>query len=317
MKKNQLQYVCVQPYTIYYSWQVDVMLNNFIQNGINESDIHILLSYDSEVDTKTYYVWNKIIEKYKNVNFYFYPDTRVDKSYIPSIYFNALKQHIKEYSEFQKIPLYLFDCDSIFTKPVDFNHLLEDDIWYLSDTIQYIGYNYVISKGEEQYKKMCEIVGINPMIPMEYNADSGGAQHIVKNSTYEYWDKVESDSIKLYNFLSKEEKKWTKDEYPIQKWTSGMWSLLWNAWLFGHKTKVVKELDFCWATDGIYNWEKTNIYHNAGVTSDRKEMFNKIDYQNKLPYNLDLAKIDKYYCNYKYVEEILKTKEVKCLIQKV
>jgi hypothetical protein len=304
-----LQYLCVQPYTVYYSWQVDVMLNNFTEMGINQSDIHILLSYDSEVDTKTYYVWNKIIEKYNDVNFYFYPDTRFDKSYIPSVYFNALKQHIKEYSEFQKLPLYLFDCDSIFTKPFDFNHLLEDDIWYLSDTVQYISYNYVISKGEEQYKKMCEIVGINPMIPMEYNADSGGAQHIVKNTTYEYWDKVESDSIKLYNFLSKEEKNWKKDEYPIQKWTSGMWSLLWNAWLFGHKTKVVKELDFCWATDGICNWEKTNIYHNAGVTSENRDMFNKSYYQNILPYNLDITKFNQIYCSYNYLKLVKKKYE--------
>jgi hypothetical protein len=161
---------------------------------------------------------------------------------------------------------------------------------------------------------MCNIIGINPEIPKKYNSDSGGAQHIVKNTTYEYWDKVETDSIKLYKWLCSIEPDWKGDGYPIQKWTAGMWSLLWNAWLLGHTTKVDKRLDFCWATDPISRWDACGIYHNAGVTEDLIGLFYKGYYQNSLPYDIDKKNYNQNFASYKYVEEILKTKEVACLV---
>jgi hypothetical protein len=54
-----------------------------------------------------------------------------------------------------------------------------------------------------------------------------------------------------------------------------MWAVLWNAWLRGNETKVTPELDFCWATDTINRWEETSIFHNAGATPDRKDIFFK------------------------------------------
>jgi len=307
MKKNQLQYICVQPYNVYYSWQVDIMLNNFIENGIEESYIHILLSYDSEVDTKTYYVWNKIIEKYKDVNFYFYSDLRVNKNYISSIRPNVLMQFYKEYPEFSSKKIFYHDCDIVFTKPVDYSEFIKDNIWYLSDTNSYINSDYIKSKGFGVYEKMCDIIGINKDLPDFNKENSGGAQYIIKNVDWKFWQKVENDSERLFTeitHLNNEIKKENSEYHELQIWCADMWSVLWNAWLYGHKTKIIPEMDFCWPTDGIYNWDKTNIYHNAGVTSDRKDMFNKTDYQKILPYNIDLTKLDKYYCNYKYAEKV-------------
>ena len=111
------------------------MLNNFIENGINQSDIHILLSYDSEVDTKTYYVWNKIIEKYKGVNFYFYKDLRINKNYLSSIRPNVLMQFYKEYPEFSNKTVLYHDCDIVFTKPLDYSEFINDDMFFNMDII--------------------------------------------------------------------------------------------------------------------------------------------------------------------------------------
>jgi hypothetical protein len=226
-----------------------------------------------------------------------------------------MKQHLMAHPELEKEVLFLHDCDIIFTRPVDFSDMEKDDVWYLSDTVGYIGTQYILTKGEDVYLKMCDVIGIDPSIPKERNADSGGAQHIVKNTTFQYWDKVERDSAKLYAHFCREEPLWKGEGYPIQKWTAGMWSLLWNAWIFGHQTKVDKRLDFCWATDPMFRWDEAAIFHNAGVTDDRTDLFYKANYFSTLPYNdIKIENVDSDFCSYKYVEELLKTKEVSCLI---
>jgi hypothetical protein len=286
------------------------MINNFISHGINPNDIHILCAIYGQVPED----WKKLQEVYKDVKFFFYSDTRENRSYVPSIYFNMMKQHIKAYPELQYEPLFLHDCDIILTKPIDFTGMLHDKVWYLSNTVGYISTDYILSKGEDVYLKMCEVIGIDPLIPKLMNSNSGGAQHLVKNSTYEYWDKVEKDSIKLYAHLCEEEPKWTRSDYPLQKWTAGMWSLLWNAWIFGHETKVDARLDFCWATCSIDRWDTVSIFHNAGVTDDRTELFYKGKYILDSPYSIKKEDFSDKFCSFKYVESILKTKEVSCLV---
>ena len=305
MKK--LQYVSVQPYTMYYSWQVQTMLNNFIEVGINQSDIHILLSYDGEVDIKTHYVWNKVIERYSDVNFYFYPDLRINKSYVSSIRPNVLSQFYKDYPHFLDLPVFYHDCDILFTKPVDFLQFLNDDFWYLSDTNSYINSEYIKSKSVGVYEKMCEIVDIDESIPVEWNDHSGGAQYILKGIDHTFWDRVESDSERLFVEMTEYNNNIKKDNplyHELQIWCADMWSLLWNGWKAGHKTKVIEEMKFCWATDNINKWEACPIYHNAGVTNDNTDMFNKSNYQHTLPYNLDISTINNSFCNYEYAKQI-------------
>ena len=80
-----------------------------------------------------------------------------------------------------------------------------------------------------------------------------------------------------------------------------MWSLLWNAWLHGHETKVDERISFCWSTDGIDKIEKHWILHNAGVTDGNSGLFFKGNYIDKLPYNEDLYidtnRVSSYYWN--------------------
>jgi hypothetical protein len=67
-----------------------------------------------------------------------------------------------------------------------------------------------------------------------------------------------------------------------------MWSLLWNAWLSGHETKVDPRLDFGWTIHGSESIDKYWILHNAGVGPDHKDLFYKAAYINKLPYKDNL-----------------------------
>jgi hypothetical protein len=304
-----MKWISAQPATIYYAWQVEVYINNFVENGVSPADIHVLFLTDGEIPKEI-----KVLQRsYPYIGFHFYNDTRMDKSYIPSIYFNAVKQHFKAHPELENEIIMFHDSDTILLKPFEQSwELLGNNIWYFSDTNSYINYDYIISKGEEVYDRMLNVVGIDGIIPKICNSNSGGAQHLIKNSTYSFWNKVERDSIVMYNMFCATEHQYQKKhdgDYPIQKWTAGMWSLLWNAWYFGNEVKVSDKLSFCWATDKIEWIEGKQFLHNAGVTEMGQNLFYKGGYTNTLPYGSNLL-ISQDYCSYEYYKWIEKVASI-------
>jgi len=227
-----------------------------------------------------------------------------------------MKQHMESHPELKEERLFLHDSDIVFTKSPDLSWVLSNDkIWYMSDTNSYINYDYIQQKGNEIYEDMCSIVGIDKLIPKLMNSNSGGAQYIIKGEGYSFWNKVEQDSVKLYSYFCKREaydSERLKPNFPIQKWTAGMWSLLWNAWLNGHETKVDKRLDFGWSTNHISVTESKWILHNAGVKSANEGLFYKGQYTNSLPYNEDLE-IDSNKASFYYWKEIKETAKITIL----
>jgi hypothetical protein len=214
--------------------------------------------------------------------------------------------------------IFYHDCDIVFTQPVSWEQFCDDDVWYLSDTASYIGANYIKSKKFGVYERMCEIIGIPENVPEENEIDSGGAQYIMKNVDATFWDKVERDSEKLYEFFIHHLKAFPESStyHPIQMWTADMWAVLWNAWYFNHKTKVVPEMEFSWPVHPIHDWEKKKIFHNSGVIPEQIKhgIFYKGNYMNKLPYNIQPTDFSMERCTYKYVEEILETSQNSCLL---
>jgi hypothetical protein len=318
---KNLRYVCVQPRIKYYAWQVEVMINNFIKNGINPNNMDILVGYnpnDGTSSPENVEIWNKLASHYNYVRFFFYQDTRQDPQYISSLRPNILKQHFKAYPELQTEVIFYHDCDILFTNKIDFSEFLNDDIWYLSDTNSYINYDYIKSKGFDVYDKMCKIVEIDPLIPKLMNPNSGGAQYLMKNVNEMFWDKVEHDSEQLfYQITQLNNEKIENDPtyHELQIWCADMWAVLWNGWLHGHETKVIPEMNFSWATDSIDIWNQKPIYHNAGITENdvSNGMFYKSLYINEFPYNLDVNWNKTKNC-YNYVKEIQETEKISCLI---
>lgn len=299
-----IKYICCQPAVPYYLWQVEIVINNFIKMGVPAKDIHIVCATNDDIIPAE---WQKMKTAYNQVNFFFYSDTRENRVYLPAIYFHLMKKHLLANPELTNEGLFMHDSDIVFTKKVDFSSMIHDDIWYMSDTNSYINYSYIQSKGNDIYEKMCEIVGIDKLIPKLMNSNSGGAQYIVKNTTFEFWEKVEKNSIDLYKYFCEVEPLYNKpNDYPIQKWTAGMWSFLWNAWYFGHETIVDKKLDFAWVTSGIGDTEKYSILHNSGVTDTHNNMFYKGAYFDKMPYKEKLD-IDQTKGSYFYWNELLET----------
>lgn len=316
--------MCVQPCIQYYAWQVEVMLHNFERLKIHEHyTIQCLFAYNkNEQDWETNVDFIKKVEtKLSNVaSFYYYEDTRVYPiSYISSIRPNLLKQHFKTYPELSDTPVFYHDCDIIFSKfPDFFDGLLADNNWYVSDTKSYIGHNYILSKGDDVLELMCNIVGISSDVIKDREEQSGGAQYLIKGVDWQFFEKMEFDSEKLFKQvteLNKKKKSLDHKHHELQIWCSDMWALLWGAWLKGYDTKIIPELDFCWATDNVDTFEKRYIFHNAGVVSEiADKFFYKANFREKHPFLHDGEGYDKTKASYKYFEEIKSVGNKSCLL---
>ena len=297
------------------------MINNFIEQGINPNNIDILVAWNPNDKTsipENKDPWDKLASHYNNVRFFFYQDTRQQPiHYISSIRPNILKQHFKAHPELSNEAIFYHDCDIVFTKKPDFSALLNDKIWYLSNTNSYINYDYIRSKGQDVYNKMCEIVNIDPLIPQLMNSNSGGAQYIMKNIDEAFWEKVETDSEQLYyqiTQLNNEKKAADTAYHELQIWCADMWAVLWGGWLRGSETKVVPELNFSWGTDRVDGWNQSIIYHNAGITCACGRQFYKGMYIDSLPYDIKIEDFNENKNCYNYVKEIIKTANKSCLI---
>ncbi len=296
-----MRFICVQPANIYYSWQVDTMLHSFINNNVNPKLIDVVFADRLMYKNASYY----LTEKYPNVNFYYYPDTREKIKYISSIRPHILKKHFYKYQHLYKGTFLYHDCDIALTKPLELAPYVCgcNPTCYLSDTISYIGYEYILSKGEDVLKLMCETIDIDVEIVKKNQNNSGGAQYLLKNIDYKFWQQVETDSENLFTNITKlnaDKLDVNKDYHTLQIWCADMWAVLWNLWKIGKKTEIIDELDFTWATHSIDDWGKKSIFHNAGVNNADNNLFYKANYLASRPKkNLN---INPNFASYKYYE---------------
>lgn len=272
-------FLCAQPATKYYSWQIDTMLYSFEKLDLfKENQAHIICGGDSQ--TKEF---KDLIYKYPKAQFFFYKDTRNNPKYISSIRFNLLEQHWKSFPYLSNARFFYHDCDIVLNRIPD---IPQDRKIYVSDTQSYIGYEYIKSKGQDVLNAMCDIVGISEQMLKDYDKGSGGAQYIFSNIDWYFWNEAYRDSESLYEKITKlNNKKIEQDStyHTLQIWTADMWAVLWNFWKREKRTHILKELDFCWATDPIERWDFTNICHNAGVSINNKDLFFKGKYINNKP----------------------------------
>jgi hypothetical protein len=275
---ENILFVSAQPDVPYFIWQIKLYVHNFIEKGIDPSQIHVILSivHRNEEPSK-----ESLKLKDFGINVHHFRDERFKKSYIPSIKPYLISKWLESNPDYGKI-FFLHDADIIFRELPSFDRLLDDDVSYLSDTIGYIGYKYIMdccNRYEQQHptsekgqliKEMANVIGVDVNVIEENQDNSGGGQYLIKNTTPELWKKIYEDCTPLYNQMLDYQKRFPISPGEIQFWTAEMWSLLWNLWLSNHKTKITKEFDFSWATDSIEIYEKRPILHMAGVTDDLK-----------------------------------------------
>jgi hypothetical protein len=339
---RELRFVSAQPATIYYAWQVEVLLNNFMEMGVNLNNIDIICWKQNNVIPD---FWSKLANRYA-ARFFFYDDTRQTKHYISSIRPNLLKQHWLAHPYLKDQAIFYHDSDIIFTKPVVSwitAEMLEDEKWYGSDTRWYISHKYIKEKGQEVIDMMCNIMELPEKLIEDNELNAIGAQYLMKNITSDFWDRVEKDSERLFNevtqlnskIISIEKAKWlqrkakweelnrdamargikfNEPEYnPLQIWCADMWAVLWGAWRLGYKTNCHSNFEFSWGTSNIQDYNRMNIMHNAGVINTEGGLFYKSAYMNETPYNKNL-KINENTGSREYYRWIEKTEQKSCLL---
>jgi hypothetical protein len=304
-----------QPDHPYFHWQVEVLINNFIKFGINPNWIEILWAYSGNPS----YAGLALATKYPTVRFFFYEKTVKDNfGYIPILRPDILEQHFNRFPELRGETVFYHDSDIIFRQLPDFDSMHSDAYWYLSDTISYIGANYLKSKSEDLFLDLCSLSKIPPEIVEKNEEGSGGAQYLMKGVTSEFWKEVKEDSLLLYKYMSdrenEERKSLSAEELktynPVQKWCADMWSVLWGAWKMGAQTIVTPDLDFSWGSSSISDYERCNIMHNAGVTGEMStSLFYKADFRDSSPFDADLGFVKPDTASAKYVEAILYARE--------
>jgi hypothetical protein len=302
-----VRFVCAQPATRYYAWQVEVMLNSFIEQGINLNYVDIVCSVNTFMEIPE--DWSRLSEGYP-ARFFFYPDTRVSRDYISSIRPNILKQHFKEHPYLQDETLFYHDCDIALTRKLDFSQFEMDDVWYGSDCRWYVGHDYLLSKGKDVLDLMCKTCFIDEELVRKNDLNSIGAQYIMKDVDWTFWEAVEVNCERMFvdvtylNSLKMEE---NPEYHEVQIWCADMWALLWEAWKRGKETVCHDDLNFSWATSSFLDWDKYAIFHNAGVVEEKKEeFFYKSDYENSFPY-FTQQKLNNAFASAKYWELIERT----------
>lgn len=284
IEKNNMIFISAQPDTVYFHWQISLYIYQFAKQGILKY-IRAVVGY--QVKPSEYIV--KLKEKYPN-NIFWYKDTRENKSYIPSIRPHILCKYFKEYPEGKNV--FYHDSDIFLVGLPKFELMLNDvDVYaYLSDTRSYIGYEY-LKNCSERYKskhnelpeldifhKMCKIIEIEPSIVRDNQNNTGGAQYLLKNIDWKYWEQCENKCNELHIFFNDYVKRYPINHH-IQKWCVDMWVVLWEYWKLGKKTKIHKDLDFSWGTGTINDYHNNKIFHLAGVTNkNNRDKFHKAKY---------------------------------------
>lgn len=289
-------FLSVQPDDYYFTWQLELQLYNFGKAGIPASDIHVLIGFNPKRGLEHHF--QEFIEKNKHkARIFIYPDTRERRKYDPSIRPHLIQQHLLANPLLGRENIFYHDADIIFRELPNFEDMMRDDAWYMSDTRSYTGSDFLIQNGgETTFKAMCAVIGIDPQTVIANDQHCGGAQYFLKGTTVEFWNKVERDCEDLFELMENHNKRQSQlfyDNYGfpqqsfigIQSWCADMWAVFWNALLSGQKVRLHSELNFLISKSPIEAWQTTKILHYTGeATGAAGAIFRKIKYIRYSPY---------------------------------
>ena len=254
-----MKFLFAQPAKKRFAWELHTVINSLSKLGVDKKDIILLFAKEDD----------SVLMEFNDCKVYSYEDDRFDKSYIPSIKPYLFYRYLSEDSERENETYIYLDSDTVILDLEAFKVPVTKSRWYCSDTIGYIGLDYI--KSVTNSSRALEVMTDAIKVPIEWlesiQNNSGGAQWVIKNPRAGYWHDVYVNSIFLYRAIE-------PLETTLQKWTAEMWAQLWTMYHYGITPKVSKKLDFAWSTDDELGNKK--IIHNAGVTEDMDLFFKGI-----------------------------------------
>lgn len=254
-----MKFLFAQPAKKRFAWELHTVINSLSKLGVDKKDIILLFAKEDD----------SVLIKFNDCKVYSYEDDRFDKSYIPSIKPYLFYRYLSEDSERENETYVYLDSDTVILDLEAFKVPVTKSRWYCSDTIGYIGLDYI--KSVTNSSRTLEVMTDAIKVPIEWlesiQNNSGGAQWVIKNPRAGYWHDVYVNSIVLYRAIE-------PLETTLQKWTAEMWAQLWTMYHYGISPKVSNKLSFAWSTNDSLG--KNNIIHNAGVTEDMGLFFKGI-----------------------------------------
>lgn len=295
-------YISAQPDNYYFLWQLQLQLFNFNRLGIDADFIHVLICYDKERGLSQYF--QSFIEKNKQAKFFTYSDTRKTKLYDSSLRPHIIKKHFKANLWLEDETIFYHDSDIIFTQTPDFDSLLSDNNWYASDTRYYTNSHYIKDKiGAIPFKGMAKLMEISPEVIEQHDENMGGAQYLLKKLNFQFWQRLEIDCEKVYEYLNDLNNQQIDKSKRIQAWCTDMWCLWWQAIRMGKKVKIHPKLDFMWAhtiTDDL----PLILHYTGNISADETRFFRKNNYGLCSPMYDDFSLIEKSSASSLLVDEI-------------
>lgn len=303
-------YLSAQPDEIRFIWEIEVQHYNFEQNGVNLKDVYAIFGYKNTPSDKLLQLKERL-----NSNIILIEDTRSESIYYnPTIRPHILKKFFKEYVNLIDEKCFYHDSDIIFTYKGLPNYSEMFDSWYLSDTMSYLSYEYIMTKGVDVLLDISEIFGISSSLIRRNDRITGGCQYYIFGTDYDFWDEIETKSEQLFKLSFKNEfyaQQWSKisgrpssEYHPLQWWCADMWAMVFLAWKRGFSTKIHNDLHFSWGCSNG-DFDKYKIFHNAGVTSNINSIaFDKNLYKHHSPYLDDFSYISNDQNTKRYVDEI-------------
>jgi hypothetical protein len=280
---RDVRFITCCPSDNYYTWQVHLWLESLKNLGkSSKATVLIYVPKLREHNPK----WQQIIDLYPEATFIFYREKpEEDINYLISLYIPIIREYLmwtylKEYPESGNDAIFFCDSDILFMEDFNIDHLLDDDINYISDAVSYMGFTYLDNKYREvlpekleeyQSKDIVQEIlncsGVTREMAIDKQNDSGGVQYLLKNTSEKFWFKVLNDSISILLKMQEINTLYFPSQaLGFQSWCADMWGILWNLWYFEKEVKVIPEMDFSWASDPIERvWTKP-IFHNAGIT---------------------------------------------------
>ncbi|RFS26888.1 hypothetical protein DVR12_03640 [Chitinophaga silvatica] len=308
-------FLSAQPDSPVFVWQLQILLRNLNYLGVPKLNIHVLFGYNPYKGIEP--LCREFIKEYNDIACFFsYPDIRDNKFYVSSIRPHIVKQHYSANKIERHETVFYHDSDIYFTRLPRFDDVEDDNTWYVSDTKSYLDTKYIRKHGEYVLDDMCKIVGIDKSTVISNDENAGGAQYLIRNVDYEFWNKVQRDSERLFSHLLSNEQKYASlfakenaipvNEYKyIQAWCSDMWAVLWNGLFYGHKIRISKEMEFSWPTSDVHEWNQMCIYHDSGILeSDSDKYFYKGSFKENTPIHNDWNHLRSDSCSAKYANEI-------------
>jgi hypothetical protein len=316
--------ITAQPNVVQYAWQTRVQIVNMQQYGYDKL-LHVLVlaKEDQPIDSS----WLKLSEEFPQVAFHWHVDTdNLYETHIEKLRYESLvrpyvlAKHYSLHPELSGESVFYIDSDVLFLKAIDFEKLLQDDIVYLSDTIDYIGAKYFDSKiGQvilnkmHDYRKIdvlnecARIFSLDRNIIQANQERSGGAQYLLKGIDADFWKDVLAGCVKLKRYLQSINTEFFVNENEgFQSYCSDMWAVLWSLWKRGIKTQIAPDLSFAWSTDFISVLGSKALYHDAGMTPFFKNGFQKTNYRLKEPATVTAQYFNPDFCTSWYVQQIEK-----------